>query len=232
MGGNLEGHDVAWLASSRKSANASVDRRITRIVWGWDSKPAWDGAWFLQHLVHSQHLHSVAVVRKNQATANNRELQTFSRPPTPNPTYPLVPMHPCLRVDEIVRVIASELVLSGGRGTSVALACCCKSLEDPVLDVLWETQTRLRPLLGSLPIDVWDEWGSPVSVPTTDFYLSLNRLVQRLLRDSRQRWNGLVSGSTPEGCEVSWNAVVHPFYLRRCFRFCNPALSVNPCFRA
>jgi len=65
-------------------------------------------------------------------------------------------MHPCLHVDEITRLIARELVRSGGRATAVALACCCKSFENPALDALWETQEELVPLLKSLPRDVWD----------------------------------------------------------------------------
>lgn len=66
-------------------------------------------------------------------------------------------MHACLNVDEIVRLLARELVASGGKGTAVALACCCKNFEDSVLDALWETQDQLRPLLKSFPADVWDE---------------------------------------------------------------------------
>lgn len=48
-----------------------------------------------------------------------------------------------------------ELVESGARATAVALASCCKSLEDPLLDTLWETQDRLLPLLKTFPGDVW-----------------------------------------------------------------------------
>ena len=76
-------------------------------------------------------------------------------------------MHQCLNVDEILRLFAHELVASGAKRTAVALACCCKSLEDPVLDALWEGQYRLLPLLKSLPGDVWDEGGYAVSAPTT-----------------------------------------------------------------
>jgi len=72
-------------------------------------------------------------------------------------------MHACLNVDEIVRLIASELVASGAKATAAILACCCKSFEDPVLDALWETQDRLRPLLKSFPEDVWNEGGCTVS---------------------------------------------------------------------
>jgi len=76
-------------------------------------------------------------------------------------------MHACLNVDEILRLIAYELVASGRWVTAVALACCCKSFEDPVLDTLWETQYRLTPLLKSLPGDVWGGGECTVSAPIT-----------------------------------------------------------------
>ena len=87
--------------------------------------------------------------------------------------HPLDSMHACLNVDEIVRLIACELVASGGRGTAVALACCRKSLEDPVLDALWVKQHRFFQLLKSFPGDVWNEGGCTVSTPMTCFFLFL-----------------------------------------------------------
>ena len=86
-------------------------------------------------------------------------------------------MHICLNVDEIVRFIACELVASEGKVTAVALAGCCKSFEDPVLDALWETQEELLPLLISFPEDVWGEGGCTVSVPAACLSLSLNRFI-------------------------------------------------------
>ena len=80
-------------------------------------------------------------------------------------------MHHCLRVDEILRHVASELVASEGDATAVALACCCKSFEDPVLDALWETQEELTPLFETFPIDVWD---CGVGAPTAFVLCSLN----------------------------------------------------------
>ena len=73
-------------------------------------------------------------------------------------------MHPCLCVDEIVRLITSELVAARKHATTVALACCQKDFEDPVLDVLWETQCRLILLLKTLPGGVWGPDGYEVSV--------------------------------------------------------------------
>jgi hypothetical protein len=52
-------------------------------------------------------------------------------------------MYPCLSVDEILRLLARGLVASKGKATAVALACCCKCFEGPVLDTLWETRDRL-----------------------------------------------------------------------------------------
>jgi hypothetical protein len=85
-------------------------------------------------------------------------------------------------VDEILRLLARELVASGAKATAVALACSCKSFEDPALDALWETQYQLLPLLESLPGDVWNEDGYTVSVPTTRALFSLNHLDRQTFR--------------------------------------------------
>ena len=78
-------------------------------------------------------------------------------------------VHRCLKVDEILRIIANELVGSGANATAAALAPCSKSFEDPVLESLWETQEQLLPLLQSFPGDVWEtsEAGQFVSPSST-----------------------------------------------------------------
>ena len=86
-------------------------------------------------------------------------------------------MHTCLNVDEIIRLIVRELVESNVKATAVALACCRQSFEDPVLDVLWETQDDLLPLLKSLPGDAWNEDGCTVSEPKTRVSSSFNCLI-------------------------------------------------------
>jgi len=88
-------------------------------------------------------------------------------------------MHACLNVGEILRLIASELVASKTRATTVALACCCKSFEDPVLDVLWETQCQLLSLLKSFPGDVWNGGKCTVSAPTTYVFSSLTYFISK-----------------------------------------------------
>ena len=92
-------------------------------------------------------------------------------------------MHACLNVDEIVRLLACELVASEGNATAVALACCCKNFEDPVLDVLWETQQQLDLLLFVFPEGVWQE-GIPhlVSPPMTPYPPSLNRTIGKIFK--------------------------------------------------
>jgi hypothetical protein len=60
-------------------------------------------------------------------------------------------MHPCLRVDEIVRLVASELVASKSKATAAALARCCKIFEDPALDSLWGDVHSLFSVLSILP---------------------------------------------------------------------------------
>ena len=74
-------------------------------------------------------------------------------------------MHPCLCIDEIFRRIVRELVAAGGKATAVALACCCKTFEDPALAALWETQEGLTLLLETLPRDIWESGGYSVRVP-------------------------------------------------------------------
>ena len=91
-------------------------------------------------------------------------------------------MHVCLSVDEIVRLIACELVASKSKATTVAFAGCRKSFEDPALDVLWGTQEELLPLLKCLPGDVWNEGGYAVSTPTTWCSLSLNRFIRKAFK--------------------------------------------------
>ena len=86
-------------------------------------------------------------------------------------------MHACLNVDEIVRIITFELVVSKAKAAVVYFACCCKNFEGPVLDVLWEIQNELLPLLKSLPEDVWKEGGCTVSVPATHVFSSIDCLV-------------------------------------------------------
>lgn len=101
-------------------------------------------------------------------------------------------MHRCLEVDEILRLFAGELVASGAKAAAVSLACCRRSFEDPVLDVLWGAQTRLFPLLKSFPGDVWKvEAGRYVSPLTILTFLCLITLLRKVFMRlaTKEEWH-------------------------------------------
>ena len=129
-------------------------------------------------------------------------------------TYLPVSMHRCLSIHEIVRLIASELMpirttritritrtARARRATVVALACCCKSFEGPVLDVLWATQGGLMPLLKTLPGDIWRPGGYRVSRVTITLFIYLPSFVLPYspFGDPRPHRNGHTYENTPEG---------------------------------
>lgn len=65
-------------------------------------------------------------------------------------------MHRVLRLDELIRNIADCADhTTRGIASLLALACCCKSLEGPVMDILWRRQFDLHRALKILPADCW-----------------------------------------------------------------------------
>ena len=87
-------------------------------------------------------------------------------------------MHPCLNVDEILRLLAHVLVASGAKTTAGALASCRKTFEEPMLDELWRTQDRLIPLLKCFPRDIWmGEGRTFVSPPMTLMFSAPSHLI-------------------------------------------------------
>ena len=61
------------------------------------------------------------------------------------------------QIDELVRMVASDLEKRCGVSNSVlALACCSKQLSDIVLDSLWEELDGLGPLMRCLPSETWE----------------------------------------------------------------------------
>ena len=59
------------------------------------------------------------------------------------------------KISELARLIASQLNLTNKRSV-VNLACVCRYLEEPVLSILWETQSSLPRLLKVLPGETWE----------------------------------------------------------------------------
>jgi len=123
-------------------------------------------------------------------------------------------MHACLNVDEIVWLIACELVASKAKASAVALACCHKAFEDPVLDALWEIQGGLLPLPKSLPGDVWNEGECTVSVSITHTFPSLNYLVRKVIQKASDD-TGMDSlpevRSKDAKAQTIWGSVPHVF---------------------
>lgn len=75
--------------------------------------------------------------------------------------------HKVFEVDEILRPIAGYVVDLGG-SSAIALACCCRAFEEPVLGLYWECQ-RLDKLANVLPEGVLKRSGddrSPYYVRT------------------------------------------------------------------
>jgi len=101
----------------------------------------------------------------NHTGLKRLRLRPFS-PQVPSPgsssisaTTPATPstMHQTLYVEELVRRIASNADDgSPGSASLLALACCCRALESPVMDVLWQRQKHLHIILRSLPADCWN----------------------------------------------------------------------------
>jgi len=65
-------------------------------------------------------------------------------------------MNQIFYVEELVRQIAFNADHgSQGSASLLALACCCKTIEGPVMDVLWQRQESLHIILRTLPADCW-----------------------------------------------------------------------------
>ena len=82
-------------------------------------------------------------------------------------------MHEALLVDEIVRRIAEHLFDSHDKYSSLALSLCCRSLNDPALDVLWKWQADLVTLFRVLPPDLW-EVNNTVGLVSTDHRITVH----------------------------------------------------------
>ena len=76
--------------------------------------------------------------------------------PNNNPNRHTFAMNQVFYIEELVQRIASSADDEpAGSASLLALACCCKSLEDPVMEVLWQRQKDLQIVLRTLPADCW-----------------------------------------------------------------------------
>ena len=71
-------------------------------------------------------------------------------------------MHHCLEITEILKTIFNNIGFPGSRRDLYALALVSKAFHEPALDVLWESQTSILPLIKTFPVEVWKEPGNPL----------------------------------------------------------------------
>ena len=65
-------------------------------------------------------------------------------------------MHQCLQLDDIVRLVAAEII-NLERPSAVSFACTCSLIEATVMGVLWGShQHDLINLFRCFPSDVWE----------------------------------------------------------------------------
>lgn len=76
--------------------------------------------------------------------------------------------HRCWGLDEIVRVIAANLVSNGAKASAVSLASCSKSLEEPALSEVWRSLSSIAPLVKCFPPDVWETRDEKLASSITD----------------------------------------------------------------
>ena len=66
-------------------------------------------------------------------------------------------MHHIFEIDELVRDITRHMFAwYPPQGFVLDWALTCKTISNPALDVLWETQDSLINLLKTLPSDIWE----------------------------------------------------------------------------
>ena len=127
--------------------------------------------------------------------------------------------HRVFGLDELVRNIAHRAdATTQGSASLLALACCCKSLEGPVMDVLWRRQTILPTILETLPADSWSVTNDvfvrkkldfpPASWALPDFQ-SLSR---NLSRDEWERFRRYTARVTALGVPKTYPWLVIPLY--------------------
>jgi hypothetical protein len=66
-------------------------------------------------------------------------------------------MHHCLSISEIISLIFAELYPEC-KGTLLSLACTCKGLQQPALDLLWHQQDGMIPLLKCMSDNLWHRY--------------------------------------------------------------------------
>ena len=116
-----------------------------------------------------------------QRAPNDRETQAWLSTSITSLLILRTIMHRFWQIDELVRMVASDLENRCGASTSVlALACCSKRLSDIVLDILWESLEGLGFLMECLPPETWEiDDGEFVRITWVYSHLSASSPVNR-----------------------------------------------------
>ena len=77
-------------------------------------------------------------------------------------------MHRCLEITEILKCIFNNLNYPSRRSL-YALVLVSKGFHEPALDILWEWDGSVLPLVKTLPVEVWEETGDPSTLVTFSF---------------------------------------------------------------
>jgi hypothetical protein len=83
-------------------------------------------------------------------------------------------MHRCLEITEILKSVFYNLGYpqAASRGSLYALALVSKGFHEPALDILWELDGSVSPLVKTLPVEVWEETGDPSTLVTFSSFIS------------------------------------------------------------
>ena len=142
-------------------------------------------------------------------------------------------MHQFWRIDELVRVVASDLEKRcGASASALALACCSKQLSDIVLDSIWEALEGLGRLMRCLPQESWeirdDEF---VRSSRAGSYFGRSLTINRFSYVPPPLRSGSVSRATLVGCAPFASRKKRGFHQRRfAYYLCRPNLWVTTSF--
>ena len=87
-------------------------------------------------------------------------------------------VHRCLLVPELFSLVCEvlmydyEMRLRQRSATLASLACTCRAFEGPALDTLWREIQGLRPILCTMPSDLFE-------MKSKDWYPQVNKLLVR-----------------------------------------------------
>ena len=80
-------------------------------------------------------------------------------------------MHRCLEITEILKNVFDNFNYFAPRRNLYALALVSKGFHEPALDILWQLCGSVLHLVKTLPVEVWEETGDPLTTLVTFSWL-------------------------------------------------------------